>query len=42
MDYIPFSIWLAMYMEHQGYKVKQNQLMQDNMSAMKMDKNGQN
>ena len=29
-------------MEHQGYKVKQKQLMQDNTSAMKMDKNGQN
>ena len=31
-DYIPFIIWLTMYMEHQGYKIKQNQLMQDNMS----------
>ena len=39
---IPFSIWLDMYMEHQFYKFKRNQLMQDNMSAMKMDNNGQN
>ena len=31
-----------MYMEHQGYKVKQNQLMKDNMSATKTEKNGQN
>ena len=31
-----------MYMEHQGYKFKQRQLMQDSMSAMKMEKNGRN
>ena len=41
-NYTPFSIWLAMYMEHQGYKVKQKKLMQDNMSAIKMEKNAQN
>ena len=29
-------------MEHQVYKFKQNHLMQDSMSAMKMEKNGQN
>ena len=33
---------ITMYMEHKGYKVKQNQLMQGNMSAMKMEKNGRN
>ena len=38
--YSPFIIWLDMYMEHQCYKSKQNQLMQDNMRAIKMDKNG--
>ena len=42
INYIPFSIWLAMYMEHQGYKAKINQIMQDNKSAMKMENNGQN
>ena len=26
-DKIPFSIWLAIYMEHQVYKFKRNQLM---------------
>ena len=40
--YISFVIWLAMYIEHQVYKVKINQLMQDNMSAMKMEKNDRN
>ena len=29
-------------MEHQCYKVKQNQLMQDIMSVIKMDRNGGN
>ena len=41
-DNIPFSIWLDMYTEHKSFKVKQNQPMHDNMSAMKMEKNGQN
>ena len=41
-NYMPFSILLDMYMENQGYKVKQNQLMRYNVSAMKMDKNGRN
>ena len=41
-DYIPFSIWLAIYKEHQCYRVKLNQLIQDNISDMKMDKNGRN
>ena len=31
-----------MHMEHQGYKLKQNQLMQDNMSAIKMENYGWN
>ena len=33
--YIPLGIWMAMYMEYQGYRVKQNQLMQDNMVTQK-------
>ena len=41
-DYIPFSIWLAIYMEHKGYTVKRNQPMQDILIAMKMEKNGRN
>ena len=31
-----------MYMEHQGYKFKWNELIQDNTIAMKMEKNGRN
>ena len=41
IKYIPFGIWLDMYIEHQWYRVKQNQLMQDNMSTIKMKKNCQ-
>ena len=41
-NYIPFSACLDMYMEHKGYRVKRNQFMQDNMSAIKMERNGQN
>ena len=39
-NHSPFRIWLAMYMEHQGYRVKWIQIMQDNISAIKMEKNG--
>ena len=33
-NYTQFSIWLAMCMEYQGYKVKHKKNMQDNMSAI--------
>ena len=39
--FVQFSIWLAIYMEHQDYNVKRKQLVQDNIISMKMEKNGQ-
>ena len=41
-EYIPYKIWLINFMEAQGYKFKDKVLFQDNMSAMKMEKNGRN
>ena len=32
---IPCSIWFGIYMEHQWYRFKQNQIVQYNTSAMK-------
>jgi hypothetical protein len=33
-------LWTKMFMEEQGYQVKSNILYQDNMSAMRLEKNG--
>ena len=41
-EYIPYKIWLINFMEAQGYKFKDKVMYQDNMSAMKMEKNGCN
>ena len=41
-EYIPYKIWLIHFMEAQGYKFRDKVLFQDNMSAMKMKKNGRN
>lgn len=41
-DYVPYSIWTGMFLEAQGYKLKQNIIYQDNQSAIKMEKNGRN
>ena len=41
-EYIPYKTWLINFMEAQGYKFKDKVLFQDNMSAMKMEKNGRN
>ena len=41
-DYLPYNIWIMYFMEHQGYKLKNNTLNQDNQSAIKMEKNGRN
>ena len=38
--YVPFPIWLAMFMYEQGYPIKQNVLFHDNKSAIKMENNG--
>ena len=41
-EYVPYKIWLINFMEAQGYKFKDKVLFQDNMSAMRMEKNGRN
>ena len=39
-DYLPDTVWLLRFLEHQGYKIKRKVLMQDNASALKIEKNG--
>ena len=39
-DYLPDTIWLLRFLEEQGYKVKKSVLMQDNESAIKIERNG--
>jgi len=39
-DVCPQALWTAYFIEAQGYKIKDNDLYQDNMSAMRMEKNG--
>ena len=39
-DYLPFSLWMANFLNVQGYKLLNNILLQDNESAMKIEKNG--
>jgi len=38
-DYLPCNVWVRMSMEVQGY-IRENIYYQDNMSAMKLEKNG--
>ena len=38
-DYLPYNIWIFLFMESQGYDIKQNILFQDSQSEIKMDKN---
>jgi hypothetical protein len=39
-DYAPNTFWAARFLEHQGYALLENNLHQDNQSAMKMEVNG--
>ncbi|KAI2502074.1 Reverse transcriptase (RNA-dependent DNA polymerase) [Fragilaria crotonensis] len=39
-DYLPNIIWVHMFLEKQGYKMKESIMGQDNESAMKLEKNG--
>ena len=41
-DYIPYHIWMIIFLRYQGYEVKKKVLYQDNQSAIKMETNGQN
>ena len=39
-DYIPYNIWMTMFLREQGMVLYKNILYQDNQSAIKMEKNG--
>ena len=41
-DYIPYNLWLLLFMSAQGYEIKNNVLYQDNQSTILMLKNGRN
>lgn len=41
-EYVPYNIWLMMFMEWQGFPLKNNILFQDNQSAIKIERNGRN
>ena len=41
-DYIPYNLWLLMFLCMQGYIIKNNILYQDNQSTIRMLKNGRN
>ena len=39
-DYVSFALWLRHFMQSQGYELQKNYLLQDNQSAIKMERNG--
>ena len=41
-EYIPYNIWLVMFMKAQGYEIKDNTVYQDNMRTIKMLNNSRN
>ena len=41
-EYLPFHIWALNFLKCQGYNVEKKILFQDNMSAMRLEKNGRN
>ena len=41
-EYIPYNIWLVMFLAAQGYEMMNNTVYQDNVSTIKMLKNGRN
>ena len=41
-EYIPYNLWLLMFLEGQGYGIKDNVVYQDNKSAILMETNGRN
>ena len=38
-DYLPYHIWIFLFMRAQRYNIKQNILFHDNQSTIKMEKN---
>ena len=41
-EYIPYNIWLSMFLKEQGYDLMDNVVFQDNQSAIRMEINGRN
>ena len=41
-EYLPYHIWVEIFLKHQGYKLRKKLLYQDNKSAIKMEVNGRN
>ena len=39
-DYLPNTLWVQMFLEAQGYQIKESVLEQDNESAIKLERNG--
>ena len=39
-EYIPYNIWLLMFLAAQGYQIKNNTVYQDNQSTIRMARNG--
>ena len=41
-EYLPYNIWLLMFLRAQGYGIVNNTVYQDNKSAILMEQNGRN
>ena len=41
-EYIPYNLWILMFLKEQGYEIRDNIIYQDNKSAMLMEQNGRN
>ena len=41
-DYLSYALWMGYFTEHQGYKLNENLVHQDNQSSIKMEVNGRN
>ena len=39
-EYMPYNLWMIMFLEDQGYGIQNNVIYQDNQSAIRMEKNG--
>ena len=39
-EYVPFNVWVVMFLESQGFEIKKNILFQENQSTIRMANNG--
>ena len=42
IEYVPFNVWMIIFMKTQGYAVKKNVLFQDNNIEIRMEVNVRN